>query len=132
MAHARLPTRPSTAVIRVSFAINPGITGTQPAPEDYAALQNEYYPCAAPKTNRDGGWHRDNTVALGGLGPPRVRDQTSRFRRCIACRKSFDRRNSLDLEGRMRAVAARSGPIERSRGSPTAASENCALLHAAI
>jgi hypothetical protein len=129
MAHARLPTRPSIEAIRASFAVNPG--GAQPASEDYAALQNKYCP-PAPHRNRTVTADCNGTTVTPAGATRRMRDQTSRLGRSIACRESFDRRNNLDLEGRMPAVATRSRPVERSRGSPTAASENCALLHAAI
>jgi hypothetical protein len=47
-------------------------------------------------------------------------------------REAIDRSNNPDLEGRMQGAAADPGPLERSGGSPIAASENCALLHGAI
>jgi hypothetical protein len=131
MTHARLSTRPSIEAIRVSFAANPGFIGTQPASEDHAALQNKYSPFAAPATSRDSGWQRDNTTTAAGA-TCRMRDQTSRLGRPIACGEAFDRSNNLDLEGRIPAVATRSRPVERSRGGPTASIEYCALLHAAI
>jgi hypothetical protein len=61
-----------------------------------------------------------------------MRDQTSRLGSSNPGPESFDRDNNPDLEGRMQAAAAQCRPVEAPGGNPTAATDNCALLHAAI
>jgi hypothetical protein len=93
--------------------------------KDYAALQNKWTP---------GGTSRDADCAQPSPQPSarRMRDQTSRLGRSNGGTESFDRGNNPDLEGRTQAAAANAGGSRRPGGSPTAWTENCALLHAAI